>query len=139
MALEAATKVSELNSANPIGSSTPVSELDDHIRLVKALLKLLGRQVDAEVVTHTGTTPTLIVGSLNICTNVAAVTATVPAAMAAGECFSVLFTNGLTTNVLNRNGQNIGGLAENMNVNADTSNLVLTLRASGTSKGLVLQ
>lgn len=139
MALEAATKVSELNASNPVGTATPVSELDNHIQLVKTVLKSLGRQVSGEIVTHTGTTPTLVVGSLNVCTNVAAVTATVPASMAAGECVSVLFTNGLTTNVLNRNGQNIGGLAENMNVNADTSNLVLTLRASGTSKGLVLQ
>ena len=139
MALETATKVSELNAANPVGSSSPVSELDDHIRLIKTVLKAMGRMDDGEVVTHTGTAPTLVVGSLNICTNVAAVTATLPASPTTGDCVSVLFTNGLTTNVVGRGGSNIGGLAENMNVNADTSNLVLTLRASGTSKGWVLQ
>lgn len=139
MALESATKVSDLNASNPVGSTSPVSELDDHIRLIKACLLALQRQLNGEVTIETGTSATAVAGDTVICTNVAAVTLTLPASPTTGDSVSVLFTNGLTTNVIARNSQPIGGLAENMTVNADTSALILTLRYSGATEGWVLQ
>lgn len=139
MALETATKVSELNASNPVGATSPVSELDDHIRLIKTVLKAIGRQSDGEVTLETGTSATAVAGNLVICSNVAAVTLTLPASPTTGDCVSVLFTNGLSTNVINRNSQNIGGLAENMTVNTNTAGLILTLRYSGATQGWVLQ
>jgi len=38
MTVESATYIGDLNSANPVGSTSPVSELDNHIRLIKAAL-----------------------------------------------------------------------------------------------------
>lgn len=39
MGLEAATYISDLNTANPIGASDPKAQGDDHLRLIKAVLK----------------------------------------------------------------------------------------------------
>lgn len=39
MPLETATFLSELNAANPVGASDPVSTADDHLRLLKSVLK----------------------------------------------------------------------------------------------------
>lgn len=39
MPLETATKISELNDTNPVGASDAPSALDDHIRLIKTVLK----------------------------------------------------------------------------------------------------
>ena len=137
MALETATKVSELVATNPT-TSDQRKQGDDHLRLIKTCLLALQRQLDGEVTTETGTTATAVAGDLVICTNVAAVTLTLPSSPTTGDAVSVLFTNGLTTNVIARGGSNICGLAENMTVNADTSALVLTLRYSGATEGWVL-
>ena len=54
MAVEAATYISDLNTANPDGASSHVSELDDHVRLLKTTIKATLPNVTGAVTpTHT--------------------------------------------------------------------------------------
>jgi hypothetical protein len=78
------------------------------------------------VVTVTGTTQTAVAGSHYILTNVATTTVTLPASPASGDTVWVTPTNGLTTNVIARNGQTIMGLAEDVTV--DNANATVELR-----------
>ena len=82
---------------------------------------------------------TAVAGNGYICTNVAAVTVTLPASPSAGDTVGVVFTNGLTTNVINRNSQPICSVAENMTVNVNTSTMVLVLTYVDSTRGWVLQ
>lgn len=73
---------------------------------------------DRPIVIVTGTSHTLYAGPLFVCTNVAAVTATLPAASGSGDSLAVLFTNGLYTNVLARASGTIMGSASDMTLDA---------------------
>jgi hypothetical protein len=63
--------------------------------------------------THTGSS-----GNQYVLTNVAASTLTLPAAPVAGDLVWVTTGNGLTTNVVDRNGNNIEGAATNLTLTA---------------------
>lgn len=63
-----------------------------------------------------GTSATAISWQQLALTNVAATTVTLPATAVPGDQIVVIPCNGLTTNVIARNGHNIMGLAENMTI-----------------------
>jgi hypothetical protein len=66
----------------------------------------------------TGTTQTAVANNHYVLTNVAISTLTLPATPTAGDVVWVTVGNGLTTNVVARNGSNIQSLAEDMTLNA---------------------
>lgn len=66
----------------------------------------------------TGTTQAATAGNHYVLTNVAATTVTLPATPSAGDVVWVTVGNGLTTNVVARNGNNIQSLAENLTLDA---------------------
>lgn len=65
-----------------------------------------------------GTTQTAVAGNHYVLTNVSATTLTLPATPTAGDLVWVTVGNGLTTNVVARNGSNIQGLAEDLTLNS---------------------
>lgn len=65
-----------------------------------------------------GTTASPTVGEHVVCTNAAAVTVTLPASASAGDRVKATFTNGLFSNVISPNGNNLFGVAGNRTVNA---------------------
>lgn len=138
MGLETGTKPSELVTTNPT-SSDGISQGDDHLRLIKVVLQGLGKTSPCEWSTNSTTGFTAVAGNGYICTNVAAVTVTLPASPTAGDTVGMVFTNGLTTNVISRNSQPICSVAENMTVNVNTSSMVLVLTYVDSTRGWVLQ
>lgn len=66
----------------------------------------------------TGTTQTATAGNHYVLTNAAATTLTLPLTPAAGDLVWVSVGNGLSTNVVARNGQKIQSVAEDMTLNA---------------------
>jgi hypothetical protein len=66
----------------------------------------------------TGTTQSAAAGTHYILTNGSATTVTLPASPAAGDLVWITVANGLTTNVVARNGKPIQGIAEDMTLNA---------------------
>ena len=84
------------------------------------------KAVDTEpvVVVVTGTAQTAVAYSHYILINVAATTVTLPATPASGDTVWVTWTNGLTTNVIVRNGNTIMGIAEDMTLDASTNSTV---------------
>jgi hypothetical protein len=66
----------------------------------------------------TGTTQAATAGNHYVLTNVAATTLTLPATPGAGDLVWVTVGNGLTTNIVARNGSNIQSLAEDLTLNA---------------------
>jgi len=83
-----------------------------------------------------GTTQTAVAGNQYVLTNAAATTVTLPSSPSAGDTVYVTVANGLTTNVVARNGSNIQGLAEDLNLNAPYASV--QLRFSNSTKGWVL-
>lgn len=71
-----------------------------------------------------GTAQTALAFNHYALTNAAASTLTLPATPASGDVVVVTWTNGLTTNVIARNGQTIMGLAEDMTLNAGLNGTV---------------
>lgn len=71
------------------------------------------------VVDDAGTAVDLVVGQLRRCTNVAAVTATLPSTtgLARGSICGVFCTNSLATNEVDRNGAKIAGATNNLVLN----------------------
>lgn len=67
----------------------------------------------------TGTTQTAAANNHYVLTNVAATTVTLPATPSAGDIIWVTVGNGLTTNVLARNGNNIQSIAEDCTLNSN--------------------
>lgn len=65
-----------------------------------------------------GTNASPTVGEHVVCTNAAAVTVTLPASASAGDRVKATFTNGLFSNVISPNGNNLFGVAGNRTVNA---------------------
>lgn len=65
-----------------------------------------------------GTNASPTVGEHVVCTNAAAVTVTLPASASAGDRVKATFTNGLISNVISPNGNNLFGVAGNRTVNA---------------------
>jgi hypothetical protein len=74
---------------------------------------------DLEVVDATGTAVDLVVGQIKRCTNVATVTATLPsiAGLKRGSVCGVYCTNGLTDNLVDRNGARIASVEQNLTLN----------------------
>lgn len=68
-----------------------------------------------------------------VCTNIAAVTVTLPAAPAVGHTVWVTPGNGLFSNVIARNGQNIMSLAEDLTI--DNANATVALRYINSTLG----
>jgi hypothetical protein len=66
----------------------------------------------------TGISQTAVAGNHYVLTNVAATTVTLPATPTAGDVVWVTVGNGLTTNVVARNGSNIQSIAEDLTLNA---------------------
>lgn len=81
----------------------------------------------------TGTTQAAVKNNHYVLTNVALTTVTLPAAPAAGDMVWVTVGNGLTTNVVARNGTNIMGLAEDLII--DSANITIQLRYSNATLG----
>lgn len=84
----------------------------------------------------TGTTQAAVTANQYVLTNVAATTVTLPASPAAGATVYVTVANGLTTNVVARNGSNIQSLAEDMTLNAAYA--AVQLRYADATRGWVL-
>lgn len=82
-----------------------------------------------------GTTQTAVVNNHYILTNAAATTVTLPASPAAGDVVWVTVANGLSTNVIARNGKKINELEEDMTIDAAYAGI--QLRFSGDTKGWV--
>ncbi len=74
----------------------------------------------------TGTTQTAVANNHYVLTNVAATTVTLPATPTAGDVVWVTVGNGLTTNVVARNGSNIQSLAEDLTL--DTTYAAVQMR-----------
>lgn len=139
MGLEVTTVPSGLVTTNPVGSTDKLSAVDDHIQLVKTVVKNLGKWTAMEVQSaDSSTSVTGVAGKLYICTGGTAVTFTLPASPTAGDTVGVIFTNGLSTNVIARNSSNICSTAENMTVNVNTSGLVLFMKYVDSTRGWVL-
>jgi hypothetical protein len=83
----------------------------------------------------TGTTQTAVAGNHYVLTNASTTTLTLPFGPNLGDVVWVTVANGLVTNVVARNSQNINGLAENMTINSPYAGV--QLRFSGESKGWV--
>jgi hypothetical protein len=66
----------------------------------------------------TGTTESAAAGTHYILTNGSATTVTLPASPTAGDLIWITVANGLTTNVVARNGKPIQGIAEDMTLNS---------------------
>lgn len=71
-----------------------------------------------------------------VLTNTAATTVTLPRNPAPGDTIYVTVANGLTTNVVARNGNNIQSLAEDMTLNATYA--AVQLRYADATRGWVL-
>lgn len=84
----------------------------------------------------TGTTQTAVSGNQYVLTNAAATTVTLPSSPSAGATVYITVANGLTTNVVARNGQNIQSLAEDMTLNAAYA--AVQLRFADSTRGWVL-
>jgi hypothetical protein len=82
-----------------------------------------------------GTTQTAVVNNHYILTNAAATTVTLPASPAAGDVVWVTVANGLSTNVIARNGKKINELEEDMTIDAAYAGI--QLRFSGDTEGWV--
>ena len=82
-----------------------------------ALLGTLG----LTVITVSGTTQTAVKGNHYVLTNVAASTVTLPASAASGDQVWVTVANGLTTNIIARNGLTIESLAQDMTIDSVTT------------------
>jgi len=87
------------------------------------------------VVVVSATTQAAAAGNQYVLTNVAASTVTLPASPASGDTVWVTVTNGLTTNIIARNGQTIMGVAEDMTV--DNATVTVELRFVNSSWRLV--
>jgi hypothetical protein len=83
----------------------------------------------------TGTTQTAVAGNHYVLTNASTTTLTLPFGPNLGDVVWVTVANGLTTNVIARNGQNINGIAQDMTI--DSAYAGIQLRFSGESKGWV--
>jgi hypothetical protein len=138
MGLELATKFSELNASNPVHLTDQLSEADDHLRLLKTLLIALGRKVFNVISTETGTAVTAVAGTLHNCTNVAAVTVTLPASPTAGDVFFFHFSNGLSTNVINPNGNDFGNVSGSVTVNFSTVGTLIGVLYLDSATGYIL-
>ena len=82
-----------------------------------------------------GTTQTATAGNQYVLTNAAATTVTLPASPSSGDTVWITITNGLSTNVIARNGQTIMGVAEDMTANM--GNATIELRFVNSSWRLV--
>ncbi len=82
-----------------------------------------------------GTTQTAVANNHYVLTNAAATTVTLPASPAAGDVVWVTVANGLSTNVIARNGKKINELAEDMTI--DTAYAGIQLRFTGDTEGWV--
>jgi hypothetical protein len=67
--------------------------------------------------TVTATSVTATAGKLYILTNAGVTTVTLPASPATGDIVGVAVANGLTTNIVARNGNTIRGVADNVVIN----------------------
>ena len=83
----------------------------------------------------TGTTQSASANNHYVLTNASATTVTLPASPAAGDVVWVTVANGLTTNVVARNGKNINSIAEDMTI--DNAYAGVQLRYADTTKGWV--
>lgn len=136
MGLETGTKLSDLVTTNPT-SSDPRSQGDDHIRLIKTVLATTQKKILFDVTTVTGTTGTAVAGYINVCTNGSAVTMTLPASPEAGDLCGFVFTNGLTTNVLARNGQPIQTTAADETLSSYAAGTVTAWRYVDATRGWI--
>jgi len=82
-----------------------------------------------------GTTQTAVANNHYVLTNAATTTLTLPAAPSAGDVVWVTVANGLSTNVIARNGKKINELAEDMTIN--TAYAGIQLRFTGDTEGWV--
>jgi hypothetical protein len=87
------------------------------------------------VVVVTGTTQAAAADTHYVLTNVGITTVTLPASPASGSTVWVTVANGLSTNVIARNGQTIMGLAEDLTINR--ANVTVPLRFVNSSWRLV--
>lgn len=83
-----------------------------------------------------GTTQTAAANNHYVLTNVAATTITLPASPNAGDIIWVTVANGLTTNTIARNGNNIMSLAQDMTLNG--SNIAVQLRYINSTIGWII-
>jgi hypothetical protein len=83
-----------------------------------------------------GTTQTAVAANQYVLTNVAATTVTLPSSPSAGDTVYITVANGLATNVVARNGNNIQSLAEDMTLN--TAYAAVQLRYADATRGWVL-
>lgn len=85
---------------------------------VQTAIAGVNSQTALTVVINSATTYTASVGQHVINTNAALTTVTLPASSSAGDRVKVTFTNGLFSNVISPNGNNLFGVAGNRTVNA---------------------
>lgn len=91
---------------------------------MQAAIASVNAQTAIVVAVVTGITQPAVAGSHYILTNVSLTTVTLPATPASGDTVWVTWTNGLTTNVIVRNGNTIMGIAEDMTLDASTNGTV---------------
>jgi hypothetical protein len=82
-----------------------------------------------------GTTQTAVNNNHYVLTNGSATTVTLPSSPSAGNVVWITVANGLTTNVVARNGQNINSIAEDMTINSAYAGI--QLRYADATRGWV--
>ena len=88
---------------------------------------------DTIIVSVSGTTQTATAGNHYVLTNVATTTLTLPASPVSGDIIWVTPTNGLSTNIIARNGNKIMGLSEDMII--DNPDCTIRLRYINSTVG----
>lgn len=122
---------------NSIGVTQPPGDNSTNVAstaFVQALLASVNAQSGIPVLSIvTGTSQTASVGQHLGLSNGALTTITLPPAPADGDMVWITPLNGLTTNVIARNGLNIMGLAENLTI--DDPYATVALRYMNTAQG----
>lgn len=136
MGLETATVISDLVSSNP-ASGDARSTADDHLRMIKTCLLAAGASADLEWSVDSTAAVAAEAGQGYVCTNGSAVTVTLPASPSIGQMVSIIFSNGLATNVVARNGNNIGAIAQDCTINS-TALVAWSFRYTDSTRGWVL-
>ncbi len=117
---QAAAAVSETNAANSAAAASAASGA-----------------LGLTAVVVTGTSQAATAGNLYILQNVATTTVTLPVAPSNGHVVGVLVANGISTNIIARNGKNIQNIAEDLTIDSDYATVILRYIDSTTQWSII--
>lgn len=117
---QAAAAISETNAANSAAAASAASGA-----------------LGLTAVVVTGTSQAATAGNLYILQNVATTTVTLPVAPSNGHVVGVLVANGISTNIIARNGKNIQNIAEDLTIDSDYATVILRYIDSTTQWSII--